>query len=115
LKNYSTECEEKKMKATKFQNVKKSLVLLMTAVMLVVGVLSYQTSTVKAYATPRLVVTGADIKGGSVKAGDKFSMVIHLKNESNYKLVNVSLKLSSDDNQIVTASGSDSLYIEKNR
>ena len=65
------------------------------------------------YATPRLQVTGRDIKGDTVKAGEEFEMVIHLKNESNStKLRNVSLKLSSEENQIVTSSGSDSIYIE---
>ena len=101
------------MGTTKFQNVKKSLVLLMAALIVVVGVLSYPAQSVKAYATPRLVVTGADIQGGSVKAGDDFSMVLHLKNESTYKLVNISLKVSSEDNQIITSSGSDSIYIEE--
>ena len=110
IKTYS---EEKKMGTTKFQNVKKSLVLLMAALIVVVGVLSYPAQSVKAYATPRLVVTGADIQGGSVKAGDDFSMVLHLKNESTYKLVNISLKVSSEDNQIITSSGSDSIYIEE--
>ena len=65
------------------------------------------------YATPRLVVTGRDIKGDSVKAGDEFDMVIHLKNESNStKLRNISVKLSSEENQIITTSGSDSIYID---
>jgi len=101
------------MGTTKFHSVKKSIVLLMTALLVVVGVLSYPAQKVLAYATPRLVVTGADIQGGSVKAGDDFSMVIHLKNESTYKLVNISLKISSDDNQIITSSGSDSIYVEE--
>ena len=65
------------------------------------------------YATPRLQVTGRDIKGDTVKAGEEFEMVIHLKNESNStKIRNVSMKLSSEENQIVTSSGSDSIYIE---
>ena len=69
-------------------------------------------STVYYFATPKLVVTGRDIKGNSVKAGDKFEMVIHFKNESNStKLRNISIKLSSDENQIVTTSGSDTIYI----
>ena len=65
------------------------------------------------YATPRLVVTGRDIQGDSVKAGEEFEMVLHLKNESNStKLRNISIKLSSEDNQIITTSGSDSIYID---
>ncbi|SEP68038.1 hypothetical protein SAMN02910369_00443 [Lachnospiraceae bacterium NE2001] len=69
--------------------------------------------TVYYFATPKLVVTGRDIKGGDVKAGDEFEMVLHLKNEStSTKLRNISIKLSSDENQITTTSGSDSIYIE---
>ena len=65
-------------------------------------------------ATPKLLITGRDIKGDEVKAGDEFEMTIHLVNESNStKLRNISLKLSSEENQIVTASGSDTLYIDK--
>ena len=48
----------------------------------------------------------------TVKAGDTFTMTIHLKNESKNKLGNISLKLSSEDNQIITASGSDTIYID---
>ena len=72
-------------------------------------------STVNAaYTTPRLMVTGCDIKGGSVKAGSEFDMVIHLRNESDStKLTNIKLKLSSDNNQIVPVSGSDSIYIDE--
>ncbi len=65
------------------------------------------------YATPKLVVTGRDIDGESVKAGDKFKMTIHLKNEStSTKLRNIELKLSTEENQIITTSGSDSIYID---
>lgn len=65
-------------------------------------------------ATPKLLITGRDIKGDEVKTGDEFEMTIHLVNESNStKLRNISLKLSSEENQIVTASGSDTLYIDK--
>lgn len=65
------------------------------------------------YATPKLVLTGRDIKGDAVKAGEEFEMVLHFKNESNStKLRNISIKLSSEENQIITTSGSDSIYIE---
>ena len=65
------------------------------------------------YATPKLVVTGREIKGDAVKAGEEFEMTIHLKNESNStRLRNISVKLSSEDNQIITTSGSDSIYID---
>lgn len=66
------------------------------------------------YATPKLVITGRDISGNQVKAGDEFEMVLHLKNESNStKLRNISLKISSEENQITTASGSDTVYINE--
>ena len=102
------------MSKVKFGNMKKCMVLLMTAVLLVVGVLGCfgENKVFAAYKTPKLVVTGADIAGGDVKAGDTFSMTIHLKNESKNKLGNISLKLSSEDNDIITASGSDTIYID---
>ena len=66
-----------------------------------------------AYSTPRLIVTGCDINGGNVKAGSEFDMTIHLRNESDStKLTNIKLKLSSEANQIVPVSGSDSIYID---
>ena len=103
------------MSKVKFGNTKKLMVLLLTAVLLVVGVLDGfggNTTVFAAYKTPKLVVTGADIEGGDVKAGDTFTMTIHLKNESKNKRGNISLKLSSEDNQIITASGSDTIYID---
>ena len=71
------------------------------------------TKVVSYYATPKLILTGRDIKGNAVKAGDTFDMVLHFKNEStSTKLRNISIKLSSEGNEIVTASGSDSIYID---
>lgn len=67
-----------------------------------------------AYATPRLMVTGYDIEEGTVYAGEEFNMVIHLKNEStSTALFNAKLKLSTEGNEIITASGSDSVYIDR--
>ena len=104
------------MKTMKLRSAKKIMVLLMAVVMLAVGVFSNYGrnagSVEAAYKTPKLVVTGADISGGSVKAGDNFTMTIHLKNESKTKLGNISLKLSSEDSQITTTSGSDCIYID---
>ncbi len=103
------------MSKVNFGNTKKFMVLLMTAVLLVVGVLGGfggNTTVYAAFRTPKLIVTGADIEGGSVKAGDGFTMTVHLKNESKNKLGNISLKLSSEDNQIIMASGSDTIYID---
>lgn len=62
--------------------------------------------------TPRLVVTGSEIDSESVKAGDDFTMLIHLKNESTSKLSNIKFTFSTLDNEIVPTSGSNSLYLE---
>ena len=67
------------MSKVNFGNTKKFMVLLMTAVLLVVGVLGGfggNTTVYAAFKTPKLIVTGADIEGGSVKAGDGFTMFI---------------------------------------
>ena len=96
----------------------KITILLLTVSMIVAGVFGgFKGGSSKvdaAYATPRLIVTGCDIKGGSVKAGDDFDMTIHLKNEStSTKLTNIKFKISSEAGEIVTASGSDSFYIDE--
>lgn len=67
-----------------------------------------------AYGTPRLIVTGYDIAGGEVKAGEKFDLTLHLKNtQSRTAINNIKLALSATDCEFMTASGSDSIYIEK--
>lgn len=96
----------------------KITMLLLTLSMIVAGVFGGfkgRASDVNAaYKTPRLIVTGCDIKGGSVKAGSDFDMTIHLKNESaSTKLTNIQLKLSTEGDEIVTASGSDTIYIDE--
>ena len=98
--------------------MKKRVAFVLAAAVMVgatLGLTKGKGSTVNAaYTTPRLMVTGCDIKGGSVKAGSEFDMVIHLRNESDStKLTNIKLKLSSDNNQIVPVSGSDSIYIDE--
>ena len=96
----------------------KITILLLTLSMIVAGVFGgFKGGSSKvdaAYATPRLIVTGCDIKGKTVKAGDEFDMTIHLKNEStSTKLTNIKFKISSEAGEIVTASGSDSIYIDE--
>ena len=96
----------------------KITILLLTVSMIVAGVFGgFKGGSSKvdaAYATPRLIVTGCDIKGKTVKAGDEFNMTIHLKNEStSTKLTNIKLKVSSPEGEIVTVSGSDSIYIDE--
>lgn len=67
-----------------------------------------------AYGTPRLIVTGYDIAGGEVKAGEKFDLTLHLRNtQSRTAINNIKLSLSAADSEFMTASGSDSIYIEK--
>lgn len=108
----------KKRKLTVSGKLTKALAFIMTAVIMIgatLGLTKGRTGTVNAaYTTPRLMVTGCDIKGGTVKAGDEFEMVLHLKNEAtSTKLTNIKLKLSCDDNLIVPSSGSDSIYIDE--
>ncbi|MCR5103351.1 MAG: hypothetical protein K6B68_02720 [Eubacterium sp.] len=108
----------KKRKLTVSGKVTKALAFVMAAILMIgatLGLTKGKGSTVNAaYTTPRLMVTGCDIKGNVVKAGDEFEMVLHLKNEAtSTKLTNIKLKLSCDDNLIVPSSGSDSIYIDE--
>ena len=108
----------KKKKLTVSGKVTKALAFVMAAILMIgatLGLTKGKGSTVNAaYTTPRLMVTGCDIKGNVVKAGDEFEMVLHLKNEAtSTKLTNIKLKLSCDDNLIVPSSGSDSIYIDE--
>ena len=100
------------------RKLSKMMAFVMTAIVMIgatLGLTKGKSGTVQAaYTTPRLMVTGCDIKGGNVKAGAEFEMVLHLKNESDStKLTNIKLKLSTDENQIVPTSGSDSIYIDE--
>lgn len=108
----------KKRKLTVSGKVTKALAFVMAAILMIgatLGLTKGKGSTVNAaYTTPRLMVTGCDIKSNVVKAGDEFEMVLHLKNEAtSTKLTNIKLKLSCDDNLIVPSSGSDSIYIDE--
>ncbi len=108
----------KKLALRKQGTLKRVAAMVIAAVLIigtVVGAYKGGSSKVNAaYATPRLIVTGCDIAGGSVKAGADFDMTLHLKNEStSTKLTNIRLKLSSEENQIVTVSGSDTIYVDE--
>ena len=66
-----------------------------------------------AYVTPRLIVTGSEITTGPVNAGDDFELLIHLKNESTAtQLNNVRIELESQDNEIISANGTNVVYID---
>ena len=83
-----------------------ALVLLST-----VSVFAGAKGRANAVVIPRLIVTESKVTSGEVKAGDDFEMVIHMKNESKNKLTNVKLELSSEGNEVVPKSGTNSLYI----
>lgn len=98
----------------KMKRWKKLLSMMAAVCMFALGVCPAKSQVQAAYATPRLMVTGYDIDEGTVYAGEEFNMVIHLKNESTTTaLFNVKLKLSTEGNEIITASGSDSVYIDR--
>ena len=66
-----------------------------------------------AFLTPRLIVTGSEITTGPVTAGDDFEMVIHMKNESTAtQLNNVRIELTTEDNEIIPADGTNVIYID---
>ncbi len=67
-----------------------------------------------AYATPKLIVTGSTISKKKIKAGDPFKLTLNLKNEStSTKLTNISLKIASAENEIMTVSGTDTIYVDE--
>ena len=72
------------------------------------------TQTVNAaFLTPRLIVTGSEITSGPVTAGEDFEMVIHMKNESTAtQLNNVRIELTTEDNEIIPADGTNVIYID---
>lgn len=97
--------------------MKTTLVKILSGVISLLGTITFVSQflnpTVSAtVVTPRLIVTGSDIDSDSVKAGDDFNLVIHMKNESTSKLTNIKLTLSTADNEIVPKSGSDSIYVD---
>lgn len=76
------------------------------------GILGGLKTPVNADVVPRLIITGSDIDGDEVKAGDDFDLTIHMKNESKKKLTNIKLVLSSEENNVVPKSGTNSVYID---
>lgn len=76
------------------------------------GVLGGFKAPVNADVVPRLIITGSDIDKDEIKAGDDFELTIHMKNESKKKLTNIKLVLSSEENNIVPKSGTNSVYVD---
>lgn len=76
------------------------------------GILGGLKAPVNADVVPRLIITGSDIDKDEVKAGDDFELTIHMKNESKKKLTNIKLVLSSEENNIVPKSGTNSVYVD---
>ncbi len=98
------------MKITKrrFRGFKKILGVVLAMVML----LGFS-MTVCAETTPRIIVTGYTIDKDEVKSGDTFKLTIHLQNVSKKNdLSNIKVMLTTPDNEIVPASGSNTVYIE---
>ena len=95
------------------QKIKRSFAAVITALILAVS--SFTPALAKTeYAVPKLILTSSEISGGKVEAGSEFDLKLNFRNESKTsKINNISLKFSSEDNQIVPVSGSDSYYIEK--
>lgn len=87
---------------------KIALFVMSIAMVLVAG------NVAKAEAIPRLIITGYDSTPEDVKAGETFTLTLHLENMSKKTAVsNIKLTLSTSDSEFVTVSGSNTLYIEK--
>ena len=100
---------------TSLSDLKKVFAGMLAAVVTSGGLLTGLAGNALAYnyVTPRLIVTGSEIKSESVTAGDDFDMTIHLKNESTTTpLNNVRLEFVSDDNQIIPSAGTNVTYID---
>ncbi len=91
------------------KRTKKILAIMMCMVML----LGF-TVIACAEATPRLIITGYTTDKDEVKSGDTFEMTISIQNVSKKSdISNIKVTLSTANNEIVPASGSNTMYIEK--
>ncbi len=91
----------------------KTIKKLIGVVMCMVMLLGF-TVTASAEAIPRIIVTGYTIDKDEVKAGDTFELTLHIQNMSKSTDVsNIKLTLSTPENELVPASGSSTVYIEK--
>lgn len=91
------------------KRTKKILAIMMCMVML----LGY-TVIACAEGTPRLIITGYTTDKTEIKSGDTFEMTISIQNVSKRSdISNIKVTLSTANNEIVPASGSSTMYIEK--
>ena len=91
------------------KRTKKILAIMMCMVML----LGF-TVIASAETTPRLIITGYTTDKDEIKSGDTFEMTISIQNVSKKSdISNIKVTLSTANNEIVPASGSNTMYIEK--
>ncbi len=91
------------------KRTKKILAIMMCMVML----LGF-TVIASAETTPRLIITGFTTDKDEVKSGDTFEMTVSVQNVSKKSdISNIKLTFSTANNEIVPASGSSTMYIEK--
>ncbi len=91
------------------KRTKKILAIMMCMVML----LGF-TVIASAETTPRLIITGYTTDKDEVKSGDTFEMTVSIQNVSKKSdISNIKLSFSTANNEIVLASGSSTMYIEK--
>ncbi len=91
------------------KRTKKILAIMMCMVML----LGFSVIA-SAETTPRLIITGFTTDKDEVKSGDTFEMTISIQNVSKKSdISNIKVTLSTANNEIVPASGSGTMYIEK--
>ncbi|MBR3835061.1 MAG: hypothetical protein IKJ73_12135 [Lachnospiraceae bacterium] len=91
------------------KRTKKILAIMMCMVML------FGFSVIaSAETTPRLIITGFTTDKDEVKSGDTFEMTVSIQNVSKKSdISNIKLTFSTANNEIVPASGSSTMYIEK--
>ncbi len=71
-----------------------------------------QTVNAASYYTPRLIVTGSEVSGDRINAGDDFDLTVHFMNESeDTHLYNIKIAFTSTDNVIYPAEGTNVKYI----
>ena len=71
-----------------------------------------QTVNAASYYTPRLIVTGSEVSGERINAGDEFDLTVHFMNESeDTHLYNIKIAFTSSDNVIYSAEGTNVKYI----
>ncbi|MBQ9935253.1 MAG: hypothetical protein IJO70_05325 [Lachnospiraceae bacterium] len=84
------------------------------AIMMCMVMLLGFTVIASAETTPRLIISGYTTDKDEIKSGDTFEMTISIQNVSKKSdISNIKVTLSTANNEIVPASGSNTMYIEK--